>query len=267
MLVGPTRGGRGTIGRVLKGLVGAENYIGTSLRSLSEPFGMQSYIGKKVVVYTDARIEGLPMRSLSTIAERLLAITGEDGQHINRKNQKYFDGQLTARIVLFSNELPRFQDDSGALARRFLTWRMRESFLGGRADPELTPKLLSERAGILNLAFDALDRLGERGRLLQHASGEGMAVNLTDLASNVRAFVEECCAVGTDREILVDTLFNRFRGWCDLKGIKHAIGSNHFSTKIEAAVPTVTSSRPRRDNPRRLTMLFGIGLRKAGEGS
>ena len=62
ILVVPTRGGRGTIGRVLKGLVGAENYIGTSLRSLSEPFGMQSYIGKKVVVYTDARIEGLPMK-------------------------------------------------------------------------------------------------------------------------------------------------------------------------------------------------------------
>ena len=103
-----------------------------------------------------------------------------------------------------------------------------KSFLEGRADPELTPKLLSERAGILNLALDALDRLRERGRLLQHTSGEGMAANLTDLASNVKTFVEECCAVGTDREILVDTLFNRFRGWCELKGIKHAIGSNHF---------------------------------------
>ena len=265
MFVGPTRGGRGTIGRVLQGLIGKANYIGTSLRSLSEPFGMQSYIGKKVVVYTDARVDGLPLKSLSTIAERLLAITGEDGQHINRKNQRYFDGQLTSRIVLFSNELPRFQDDSGALARRFLTWRMRQSFVEGRADPELTPKLLAERAGILNLALDALDRLRERGRLHQHASGEGMAANLTDLASNVRAFVEERCAVGAEYEILVDTLFNRFRTWCEQKGIKHAIGSNHFSTKIEAAVATVTSGRPRVDNPRRLTKLFGIGLR-SGKG-
>ena len=66
-------------------------------------------------------------------------------------------------------------------------------------------------------------------------------------------------------EILVDTLFNRFRGWCEQKGIRHAIGSNHFSAKIEAAAPTVTASRPRKDNPRRLTMFYGIGLRQRKE--
>jgi putative DNA primase/helicase len=261
MFVGPTRGGRGTIGRVLKGFIGGENYLGTSLRSLSEPFGMESYIGKKVVVYTDARIDGLATKALSTIAERLLSITGEDGQHINRKNQKYFDGQLTSRIVMFSNELPRFQDDSGALARRFLTWRMRQQFLEAQADPELTPKLLAERAGILNLALDALDRLRDRGRLVQHSTGEEMAQKLTDLASAVKAFVDDMCVVGIEHSISVDALFNRFKDWCERKGIRFTSGSNHFSNKIEAVVPKVTSSRPRSGGAGRPTLLVGIGLR------
>ena len=49
--------------------------------------------------------------------------------------------------------------------------------------------------------------------------------------------------------------------WCEDKGIRHGGGANHFSAKIEAAVPTVTTARPR--NPgsaKRPTVLFGIAL-------
>ena len=109
MFVGPPRGGRGTIGRVLRGLIGAENYIGTSLRAFSELFGMENFVGKKVAVFSDARLDGVPQRNLTTIAERMLSITGEDEIPINRKNAKYWNGQLNARLVIFSNELLRYQ--------------------------------------------------------------------------------------------------------------------------------------------------------------
>lgn len=46
MFVGPRRGGRGTIGRLLKGLIGAENYAGSSLKAFRELFGMESLIGE-----------------------------------------------------------------------------------------------------------------------------------------------------------------------------------------------------------------------------
>jgi putative DNA primase/helicase len=72
MFVGPPRGGRGTIGRVLKGLIGEENYVGTKLGSFAETFGLQSWIGKKVAVFSDARLDGLRRDKLSTITEQLL---------------------------------------------------------------------------------------------------------------------------------------------------------------------------------------------------
>jgi hypothetical protein len=75
MFVGPRRGGRGTIGRVLRGLIGADNYIGTSLKAFSEQFGMENFVGKKVAVFSDARLDGVLQRNLSTITERLLTIT------------------------------------------------------------------------------------------------------------------------------------------------------------------------------------------------
>src|SRR5512133_3601465 len=101
MFVGPKRGGRGTIGRLIKGLIGKENYIGVTLHGFSDTFGMMSFIGKKVAVFSDARLDGVRQQSLSVIAERLLSITGEDVQDINRKYVGYWSGALSTRVIIF----------------------------------------------------------------------------------------------------------------------------------------------------------------------
>jgi putative DNA primase/helicase len=260
MFVGPRRGGRGTIGRVLRGLIGSRNYIGTSLKAFSESFGMENFIGKKVAVFSDARLDGVLQRNLSTIVERLLLITGEDEMHINRKNTKYWEGKLTSRVVVFSNELLRLPDESGALPGRFLTFRMQQSFYG-REDPNLTDKLLAERPGILNLALDALERLRSRGRLIQCASGAEMSESLGELSSDLSVFVEAMCVVGPEHQVLCGKLFEAFQSFCAQRNVRHAWGEPQFSEKLRSVVPTITTSRPRKDNPKRLTMLIGIGLR------
>ena len=266
MLVGPPRGGRGTIGRLLHGLIGEENYVGTTLKALSEPFGLESFIGKKVVAFPDARLEGVHPRNLSTLAERLLTITGGDDMHVNRKNAKYWEGKLTARIVLFSNELLRMQDQSGALASRFVVWQMRESFLG-REDFDLTDKLLAERPGILNLALEALDRVRTRRPrpgVLQCKTGLDMSQDLADLLSDVKVFIDQSCDIGPQHEVLVAALFARWQLWCAQQGIRHSWGSNQFSAKVVSVVPTIRRGRPRTDG--RSTKLLGIGLAKKSMG-
>ena len=260
MLVGPQRGGRGTIGRVLQGLVGKENYIGTTLRSFGEPFGMQSFIGKKVVVFSDARLDGVSRHGLSLIAERLLTITGEDAQDVNRKYLGNWSGVLKSRLIFFSNELLRFQDESGALAGRFNTNRMTQSFLG-REDKELTNKLLAERSGILNLALDALDRLRDRGRLIQPASGLEMGQDLRHLTSDILAFVDECLEVNPNLSATVEQLFAVWNKWCEKRMIRHGWGLPQFSEKLRSACPTLRSSRPRKGGPTRPTTFLGIGIR------
>jgi putative DNA primase/helicase len=260
MFVGPKRGGRGTIGRLLKGLIGAENYIGTSLKAFSEPFGMESLIGKKVAVFSDARLDGVPQRNLSAIVERLLLITGQDDIDVNRKNSKYWHGALTARCIIFSNELLKFPDASGALPGRFIISRMTQNFYG-REDVNLTDKLLAERPGIFNLALNAFDQLRERGRLIQPTSGLEMSESLGELSSDVSVFIEERCDVGQYYKIVAEDLFKVWEGWCLSRNIRHAWGLNQFTEKLRAALPTLRTSRPRKNNPRRLTTLFGIAKR------
>ena len=61
-------------------------------------------------------------------------------------------GKLETRFVILTNELPRLTDASGALASRFITLVLTESFYG-REDLGLTDKLAGELPGILNWAL------------------------------------------------------------------------------------------------------------------
>ena len=48
---------------------------------------MENFVGKKVAVFSDARLDGVPQRNLTTIAERMLSITGEDGIPLTARTQ------------------------------------------------------------------------------------------------------------------------------------------------------------------------------------
>jgi putative DNA primase/helicase len=260
MFVGPKRGGRGTLGRLIQGLIGRENYLGTNMHSFGGDFGMAEFIGKKVVVFSDARLDGLRRKELSIIAEHLLNTTGEDPQSISRKYLGKWIGTLTCRLLIFSNELLRFQEETGALTGRFITNQMTQTFWG-REDPDLTRKLLAERSGILNLALDALDQLRLRGKPLQPASGLQMAEDLENLGSDILAFVKDRLVLDPNLHVILDQLFSAWNAWCLERKTPHGWGLEQFSQKLRAACPSVTSSRPRVNNPRRLTTLYGIGLR------
>ena len=56
LLVGPLRGGKGTIARILKDLVGKGNYAGPTLGELGTNFGMAPLIGKPLAIVSDARL-------------------------------------------------------------------------------------------------------------------------------------------------------------------------------------------------------------------
>ena len=58
LVVGPKRSGKGTIARVLKGLLGAHNVAGPTLSSFATNFGLAPLIGKSVAVISDARLGG-----------------------------------------------------------------------------------------------------------------------------------------------------------------------------------------------------------------
>ena len=68
------------------------------------------------------------------VVERLLSISGEDAQTVDRKNLSQVTCKLPVRFAILTNELPRLNDASGALVGRIL----RQTFPGrqGRHHPD-----------------------------------------------------------------------------------------------------------------------------------
>jgi putative DNA primase/helicase len=260
--VGPKRSGKGTIGRVLTGLVGPHNTVGPTLASLTQPFGLQPFIGRQLAIFSDAR---LGSRANSTIAvERLLSISGEDSLTIDRKYRDPWTGRLPTRILILTNELPRFADSSGALASRFVILILTTSFYG-RENPRLTDELLEEAPGIFNWALEGLDRLRDRGHFVPPASAQEAQRHLEDLASPVGAFVRDLCVVRPAFEVTTDDLWAAWKQWCLEEGRDRPGTRAVFARDLRAAVPGLTPIRPR-DGQDRQRGYRGIGLRSQSAG-
>ena len=261
LLVGPKRGGKGTIGRVLTRIMGRHNVAGPTLASLGTNFGLQDLIGKPVAIISDARIGNRSDTSL--IGERLLSVSGEDLQNVDRKYLTPWSGYLPTRFVILTNELPRFANSSGALASRFVVLMLRKSFYG-HEKPALTEELYGELP-IFNWSLDGLQRLRARGSFLQPAASADAIRELEDLASPIGAFVRDRCTIGPSLSVDIDEIYKEYRQWAQDQG--QAVRSHQiFGRDLRAAGPEIKVNRPRAGaDQRRPRQYVGIGLGETGD--
>jgi len=256
MLIGPKRSGKGTIARVLRGLVGNDNTAAPTLSGLGANFGLWPLLGKTVAIISDARLSG--RTDAAVVTERLLSISGEDAQTIDRKNLALVTTKLTSRFVIISNELPRLNDSSGALSSRMILLRLTESFYG-REEKKLTEILLAELPAILLWAIEGWRRLQERGHFAQPDAGKDLLGELEDLSSPVGAFVRERCQVGPAHREATSDLFTAWKTWCADNGRKEPGTEATFGRDLRAAVPSIRRVQPR-DGKTRFWAYEGIGL-------
>ncbi len=256
LIVGPKRSGKGTIARVLTSLLGPEASCGPTLGGLSTPFGLQTLIGKRLAVVSDARLSS--RADQATIAERLLAISGEDSISVPRKYNTDWTGTLPTRFLFLTNELPRLSDSSGAQASRFILLTMRHSFYG-REDHGLTDRLLSELPGIANWAIDGWRELQQQGRIESPESSREALEELGDLGSPIASFIRDCCAIGSKYQVERQQLYRAWLFWCDAEGRRHPGTAESFGRDLRAAIPELGTSQPRTDHGR-VRVYRGVGL-------
>ncbi len=261
LLIGPKRGGKGTLSHVLTHLIGKRNVCNPSLSTIGETFGRQGLIGKTLATVGDLRLG--PRSDLSRISEVLLGISGEDGQTVHRKNKEDWNGSLPVLFLLLSNEVPDFRDASGALASRFLVLTMTKSFWG-QEDKTLKDRIIAtDLPGILNWALEGRERLYARGHFVQPDSGLDTLNQLDELASPVRVFLRERCRLKAGAMVKRVDLFGAWQQWCADNGL-HPGSDGTFGRDLRAAVPTLTSCQPRMGNPNRLRFWKGLELWKPG---
>jgi putative DNA primase/helicase len=258
MIVGPKRSGKGTIARVLRALVGIDNTAGPTLAGLGTNFGLWPLLDKTVAIISDARLSG--RSDVAVIVERLLSISGEDAQTVDRKNMRPVTAKLPTRFVILTNELPKLNDPSGALVGRMMLLRQTVSWYG-KEDPHLTETLLGELPSILLWAIEGWQRLRRRGRFEQPESGAKLVRELDDLSSPIGAFLREHCVIGPGLEAPIRVLFERWRFWCESVGRRDSGTEQTFGRDLRAAVPRLDDRQPRQGDGTRHRVYVGIALR------
>jgi putative DNA primase/helicase len=197
---------------------------------------------------------------IATVAERILAVTGEDTVTIARKYKQAWTGKLVTRILMLTNKLPYLSDASGAFESRFIVLVLTNSFIG-REDPKLTTRLLGELPGILNRALDGWDRLNARGHFVQPSSSLNAILDLEEIGSPISTFIAECCDVGTGLSVEIAKLYARWRAWCFEQGREHPGTRQNFTADLRAAIPALRTSRPWADGGARPRHYDGISLK------
>lgn len=210
-LLGGPRCGKGTIGRVLAALVGAQNFSGGSLSSLASHSYIDGISEKPVVFIGDAEKKVAP-HITSQVVERLKTISGNDEVSWHRMYHGGLSRTLPTRFTMASNSVPTLFDDSGALASRLLLLTFDKSYLG-REDLTLGDRLLSEIEGIATWSLDGLRRLNLQGKFTEPAASASEYQLIAEAYSPVRRFVEECCEISADCRLTSRQLYETYRAW------------------------------------------------------
>jgi putative DNA primase/helicase len=260
LMQGPTRGGRGTISRILTALLGRENVAGLKLDDLGENFGMAHLINKPLAIAGDERFSG---NKMSEVVSALLMITDEDTIAVNRKHCGRWNGRLPTRIMLCSNELQKLSDGSATIVGRFLVLRMTKSWLG-QEDIGLLDRLLGELPGILNWGLDGLRWLMKNGKFTIDPEAAGLVEQMKALASPMHTYVEENCDVGDEFTTPTTALYHDHCSWRRTNGHK-AVASNTFGAALRAAFPQITRKQARLPDGEFFRVYVGIRLKKPQE--
>jgi putative DNA primase/helicase len=221
LLVGKTRGGKGTVLEVLTALIG--DYAVASLdfhKWTINEFGLMGALRKRALIFPDARLKppkwfgktfdpgGLDYKSV----DLLLQITAGDRISVPVKNKGPWEGRLPGMVWIAMNHAPNFNDT--ILPGRFVKIAFEQSFLG-REDTRLLPRLKCELPGIAVRTAKALARLRERGRFIQPRSAAGLEVDILKTSDAFSGWVLDTFIPDQKGSVLCGRAFAYFKIWAE----------------------------------------------------
>ena len=258
-VIGEPRSGKGTIIRVLRSLLGEGNVATPTLTELGTQFGLENMVGKTSAILTDARISN--RADESAITERLLSISGNDPQNVQRKFKSTLSGhELNIRFTLFSNLVPKLKDVSSAFLSRCLFLLMPNSYLG-KENFNLQDELLEELPGVLNWAIAGKAKLNKSRTFHQPEAGMPLKNELRSIVSPVLSFIEDSCEFNEDYYVETHDIFDAWAQWCELNDVNHAGNIQSLSRKLRAIKPSLDVKQMRL-GAARVRVMVGVKVKK-----
>lgn len=238
VFVGAPNAGKSTLLSIAQEvLLGGENVSNIPWQGLGDRFNKAELFGKLANIFAD-----LPSKNIDDNG-MFKALTGEDYITAERKNKDPFSFRPYARLLFSCNEIPKnYGDRSDGFYRRLIIIRFDRSVPANKRDPNLREKLAVERDGILMWSLVGLKRLIANSYVFTETERTRAELTRYKVESNsVLSFVEECCELKTDAEVVREELFAKYKEYCVNAGLKPLSQAN-FNKEIENMAGGVTRS-------------------------
>ncbi|MGX1931713.1 DNA primase family protein [Microbacterium resistens] len=243
--------GKGTLLRLLRMMLGRDNYSSISMHQLvDDRFATAGLYGRIANISGD-----LSSRFLSD-PQILKEITGGDSISASRKFGHSFEFVPYAVPVFASNEFFRTSDNSIGWRRRWEVIDFVQRVEGSGAFDEQI--LFDDIPGIFNYAMEGLRRVMERGRFDPPQVAREATTRLHDAADPFMMWLDEDDAVhqGPDESSASADVYRRYAGWCRRNGYT-PLASGPLGQRLKQI--GVTRTRPR-DGASRVVRYQGISV-------
>ena len=279
LLHGKPRAGKGTYAWTIEQMVGATAYCPLNINNWA--IGENSstnIIGRKVLCFPDVRLKpgrlygqswdpgGLDQKSVGM----LLMIIGGDKSQLGIKYETLkWEGKIKGKVIYISNEIPNFNDPSGALPERFIGVNFpRNLEEEGMKDPDLQDKLTPELSGIANRMMAGYRRLMKRGEFIEPSSGRITRARVSAKTIPELVFFNECFQFEAGISVPQWVLLPAWQWWCKKMGQHRLLESIRIGAQVSAAlsvnVPGWTGAQtPRKHGADR--RYAGVALRDNAE--
>ncbi|MFC1762968.1 phage/plasmid primase, P4 family [Planctomycetota bacterium] len=232
--------GKSVFVEVLQGLLGVENCSTVPLARFGNPFALYGTYGK-LLNATDETTHIVEEEAEATMKR---FVTGQTIT-FERKFRDSFEGKPTAKLMINTNALPRFNDKTSGTWRRLLLvpWEYTvpedlqiKDFAGEICKKELP--------GILNWALAGLASLNSHNGFVKPSRTEELIAEYRRDSDPTRTFLEDHFAFAPNAiGILCQSIYDEYREWCGAKGYRPVNNAN-FGQQVRRIFPSVKRVRP-----------------------
>lgn len=236
VLEGEGANGKSVVCGILADVLGHRNVSHVPLERFGDRFQLTMTLGKLANIASE-------VGDLDKAAEGVLkAFTAGDRMSFDRKGVPGLEAFPTARLVLATNNRPRFSDRSSGLWRRMLLIPFRITIPEAKQDPRLQAKLQKELPGIFNWAIAGLYRLRAAGKFTESKLGRE-AVEEYQIENNpARLFLLEACTDDPNDEVACSHLYKLYSDWAAVNGYR-PLGERMFGKEVVRVFPKASRVR------------------------
>lgn len=211
LFVGNGANGKTVLCTILRELLGSDNVSSVPLEqfSSSKPYQLAESVGMLANIHEE-------FSGNNQISEGILKqfITGSS-MTFERKMQRPFKAQPTARLTFCSNDLPQFKDRSSGLWRRLICVPFEVRIPASEQRSEYQDGnwwiKTGEMPGILNWALRGLARLLERGHFNEPERCKQFKKNYREDVNPTKTFLDNHCTVEIGSLVSTTKLYQEYK--------------------------------------------------------